>query len=68
MYRNEKQKYFFDFSNCDKCINAKHTQQARNKIFYVYRNRKQYNLTPPARISNLTTPGILNDITDRLPT
>ena len=38
------------------------------QIFYVYRNRKQYNLTPPARVSNLTTPGILNDITDRLPT
>ena len=35
--------------------------------FYVYRNRKQYNLTPPARVSDLTTPGILNDIADRLP-
>ena len=28
---------------------------------------KQHNLPPPARVSDLTTPGILNDITDRLP-
>nr|DAH55260.1 MAG TPA: hypothetical protein [Caudoviricetes sp.] len=37
-------------------------------LCYVYENKKQYNLPPPARVSNLTTPGILNDITDRLPT
>ena len=30
------------------------------------KNAKQYNLTPPARVWDLTTPGILNDITDRL--
>ena len=39
-----------------------------NFLFYKYKDEKQYNLTPPARVSDLTTPGILNDITDRLPT
>ena len=37
------------------------------KLLCVYKDGKQYNLPPPARVSNLTTPGILNDITDRLP-
>ena len=43
-------------------------------IFYFlkqcckYINAKQCNLPPPARVWDLTTPGILNDITDRLPT
>ena len=32
------------------------------------KNAKQYNLPTPARVLDLTTPGILNDITDRLPT
>ena len=38
------------------------------KLLCVYKDGKQYNLTPPARVWDLTTPGILNDITDRLPT
>lgn len=46
----------------------KYKEEKQKYFLYVYKNGKQYNLTPPARVSDLTTPGILNDITDRLPT
>ena len=44
------------------------TKKRKFFLFYKYKDEKQYNLTPPARVSDLTTPGILNDIADRLPT
>ena len=44
------------------------TKKRKIFLFYKYKDEKQYNLTPPARVSDLTTPGILNDIADRLPT
>lgn len=58
-----KKNIFLQFKNCYVC-----TERRNNFLFCKYKDKKQYNLTPPARVWDLTTPGILNDITDRLPT
>lgn len=34
MYENEKQKYFFDFSNCDKCIKTRNSNESHPGIYF----------------------------------
>lgn len=43
MYRNGKQKYFFDFSNCDKCIKTRNIlgKLEINFLFYKCKDEKQ---------------------------
>ena len=34
VYRKEKQKYFFDFSNCDKCVKTRNSNESHPGIYF----------------------------------